>query len=127
MEIKKIDKNKFLFQFFHAWDMKRVFQGGTWLFENFMLVIRKLRSREDPLLVPLNEVEIWVQIHRLLFGFMSEDVGVLIGNNIGKFIKYDERNNSAAWRKLMRIKVAVNVQTLLKKMWLFELLQGVKV
>src|SRR4051812_11380716 len=107
--------------------MERIFQGGPWLFENFMLVLRKLQFGEDPLYVPLNEAEIWVQIHQLPFGFMGEDVGILIGNHIGQFIKYDERNNTAAWRKFMRIKVAINVQIPLKKSWSFDRLKGEKV
>ncbi|CAI8603845.1 unnamed protein product [Vicia faba] len=57
MDITKIDEDKFLFQFYHNWDMKRFLQDGSWLFYNFMLAIYKLQFGEDPLSVPLNEVE----------------------------------------------------------------------
>ncbi|CAI8618874.1 unnamed protein product [Vicia faba] len=30
MDIIKLDENKFLFQFYHVWDMDRVIQGGPW-------------------------------------------------------------------------------------------------
>lgn len=119
--ISKMEENKFLVQFFHAWDMGRVYQGGLWLFKNYMLVLRKLKFGEEP---PMNEAEIWVQIHQLPFGLMSEDVGILIGNHIGKFITYDEQNNYGTWRKYMRIRVAINVQDPLKKSLSFDRLDG---
>lgn len=91
--ISKMEENKFLVQFFHAWNMERVYQGGPWLFKNYMMVLQKLKFMEEPLTILMNEAEIWVQIHQLLFGFMSEDVGILIGNHIEKFITYDEQNS----------------------------------
>ncbi|XP_058761828.1 uncharacterized protein LOC131635240 [Vicia villosa] len=89
VEISKMAENKFLFQFYHMWDLERIFQGGPWLFDNFMLVLRKTKFGEEPLALPLNEAEIWVQIHQLPLGFMNENIGVLIGEHIGKFIGYD--------------------------------------
>ncbi|XP_058722179.1 uncharacterized protein LOC131593650 [Vicia villosa] len=127
MNITKIDENMFLFQFYQHWDQERVLEGCTWLYDNFMLATRKLKFWEDPLAVPLDEVEIWVQIHQLPFGFMDEDFGVLIGNHIGKFIGYDTYNNYPVWRKYMRIKVAINVQLPLKKSWAFDRVEGEKV
>ncbi|CAI8618873.1 unnamed protein product [Vicia faba] len=58
---------------------------------------------------------------------MSEVVDILIGNHIGKFVKYDEQNNYASWRKFMRIRVGINVQLPLKKSWFFNRMTGDKV
>lgn len=122
--IIKIVENRLLFQFYHSWDLKRVLEGGPWLYDNFMLATRKLQFREDHLVVPLNEAEIWVQIHQLPFGFMTEDVRVLIGNHIRKYVGYDAYNNYLVWRKYMRIKVAINVELPLKKNWAFDRVEG---
>ncbi|CAK8532571.1 unnamed protein product [Lathyrus sativus] len=89
-----------------------------------MLVLQKLKFREELLVVLMNEAEIWVQIHQLPFEFMCENVSILIGNHIGKFIAYDEQDNFGTWRKYMRIRVAINIQEPLKKSWSFDRLEG---
>ncbi|CAK8534146.1 unnamed protein product [Lathyrus sativus] len=116
---------QFLVQYFHFWDMERAYQGGRWLIKNYMLVLRELKFGEEPLTVRghgksvsrralMNEAEIWIQIHQLSFGFICENVAILIRNHMGKFISYNEQNNYGTWIKYMRIRVAINVQELLK-------------
>jgi hypothetical protein len=108
-----------MFQFYHIWDMERVYQGGSWLYDNHMLVLRKLAFGEDPETVPLDTADIWVQVHQLPFGFMNEQIGLLIGSHIGRSIKYDDTNNYSPWRKYMRLRVAINTQEPLKTEWSF--------
>ncbi|CAJ2640483.1 unnamed protein product [Trifolium pratense] len=60
VEIAAIAGNRFLFQFFHWWDMERIFQAGPWTFDNHMLVLKKLAIGDEPLAVKLDEVEMWV-------------------------------------------------------------------
>jgi 14-3-3 protein epsilon len=120
VSISAIEENKFLFQFFHLWDMERVFQGGPWLFDNHMLVLKKLKVGDDPLTTELDAAEMWVQIFNLPFGYMSPSIGELIGSHLGRFVKYDDYNSYGAWRLYMRIRVAVNVKEALKKSFTFE-------
>ncbi|MCI02793.1 hypothetical protein A2U01_0023827 [Trifolium medium] len=70
--------------------MERIYQGGPWLFENHMLILRKVQFGEDPAKMPMDSTEIWCQVHQLPFGFMSEPMGRLVGNHIGKYVKYDD-------------------------------------
>jgi 14-3-3 protein epsilon len=120
VSISAIEENKFLFQFFHLWDMERVFQGGPWLFDNHMLVLKKLNVGDDPITAELDEAEMWVQIFNLPFGYMSPSIGEFIGSHLGRFIKYDDYNSYGAWRLYMRIRVAVKVNEALKKSLTFE-------
>jgi 14-3-3 protein epsilon len=120
VSISAIEENKFLFQFFHLWDMERVFQGGPWLFDNHMLVLKKLNVGDDPITTELDEAEMWVQIYNLPFGYMSPSIGEFIGSHLGRFIKYDDYNSYGAWRLYMRIRVAVKVNEALKKSLTFE-------
>jgi hypothetical protein len=125
--ISAIEENRFMFQFYHHLDMERIYQGGPWLFENHMLVLRKLEFGEEPTTVALDNADIWVQVHQLPFGFMNEQIGMLIGSHIGGFIKYDDTNNYSPWRKYMRLRVAINTQEPLKIEWSFEREQGAEV
>lgn len=40
--ITRAEVNKFLFQFYHEWDMERVLQNGPWTFDGYLLVLKKM-------------------------------------------------------------------------------------
>lgn len=113
--IKEIDSNLYLFQFFHAVDLNRVLSGGPWSFDNHLLIIHKMKTGDIPMHVPLFFVDFWVQVYNLPIGFMSENVGRLLGNFVGKFIEYDANNNSSIWRTYMRLRVNLDVRQPLKR------------
>lgn len=53
INIKDLKPCVFLFQFHHVDDMDWVFSGGPWSFDSAMLVLSKIGGGEDPLEVPL--------------------------------------------------------------------------
>jgi hypothetical protein len=65
--------------------------------------------------IPLFHADFWVQIHNLPAGFMTEKVGIKLGNYIGVFMEYDKNNNTSFWRQYMRVRVKVDVRQPLKK------------
>lgn len=75
INIKELEPGIFLFQFYHIEDLPWVVNGGPWTFDNAMLVICRIPPGEEPLKVPLLIMEIWIQIHDLPTGFISEAVG----------------------------------------------------
>lgn len=113
--IKRLKQDRFLFQFYHKLDMERVLAGGPWLFDNYMLVLAKIQPGDPFLNVPLDHMDMWVQIFNLPFCFMSDMVGKNMGNYIGEFLEYDENNDSGLWRAYMRIRVRIDVTKPLKK------------
>lgn len=74
--------------------MERVFKGGHWLFDNYMLTLAKIQPRDEVLAMSLDHVDMWVQIHNLTFGFITEMIRKNMDNYIGEFLEYDENNNS---------------------------------
>ncbi|XP_057803674.1 uncharacterized protein At4g02000-like [Salvia miltiorrhiza] len=113
--MKDIGSGRYIFQFFHEIDLQRVFEGGPWAFGNFPLILHKLKRGEFPLSVPLDYLPFWVQVHDLPAGFLTEGVGRLLGNFIGKFLEYDSTNSSGVWRQYMRIRVGIRVDDPLKR------------
>lgn len=73
--IKELRVGLFLFQFYHKDDMAWVRNGGPWSFDHAELVVNTINAGEDPLKVPLVDVNFWIQIHNLPPGYMSEGVG----------------------------------------------------
>lgn len=115
ISIKSMKPGIFLFQFYHMNDMKWMLNNGPWSFDGAMLVTNGIQVGEDPLMVPLNDIDFWIQIHHLPSGFMVDSVGKQLGNFFGKFLEYDQSNNSSIWREYMRIRIKVNVRFPLKR------------
>lgn len=84
--MKELDSNLYLFQFFHEIDVKRVLEGSPWSFNKRALEMARLQVGENPRCVDLNSLELWVQIHDLRAGFMSEKILQGIGNYIGRYV-----------------------------------------
>lgn len=58
MYVKQLEANKFLFQFYHEIDIKRVIDGSPWTFGRFQLVFARLREGENPRTVLINKLDI---------------------------------------------------------------------
>ncbi|KAL8546024.1 hypothetical protein ACS0TY_005945 [Phlomoides rotata] len=75
IDIKDIGNGRFLFQFSHAIDLKRVLDGYPWSFGRFPLIVHQLALGEIPHSVLLNKLIFWVQVFNLPVGCFSETVG----------------------------------------------------
>ncbi|GAU30401.1 hypothetical protein TSUD_364470 [Trifolium subterraneum] len=95
-------------------DVEEVLKSGPWTFDNFTLIIDRLKIGVALQDIPLFHVNLWVQIHDVPIGIMLETVGKGLANYIGEFVEYDKNNNTSFWRKYMRVKVRVDVRSPLK-------------
>lgn len=115
INIKDLKPGIFLFQFYHADDMAWVVNGGPWSFDGALLVHNFIPKGEDPVKVPLFDVNFWIQIHGLPSGLMNETVGKQLGNFFGTFLLYDPNNNTSIWRESMRLRIRMDVRKPLKR------------
>ncbi|MCI08776.1 DUF4283 domain protein, partial [Trifolium medium] len=115
MDIEEAYPGLLIFKFFHQLDVQHILKQGLWSFDNHTLVLNMLKEDEDPRDVPLFSIPFWIQIHNLPAGFMSHKTGKNIGNYIGEFLEYDEKNDSLSWRKYMCVRVLVDVRLPLKR------------
>uniref|UniRef100_A0A803QGD6 Reverse transcriptase domain-containing protein n=1 Tax=Cannabis sativa TaxID=3483 RepID=A0A803QGD6_CANSA len=56
---------------------------NSWTFNRIQLVFARLKQRDDPQLVTINILDIWVQVHNLQYEFKSKQVLQRTGNYIG--------------------------------------------
>ncbi|KAJ8765399.1 hypothetical protein K2173_012096 [Erythroxylum novogranatense] len=127
MMIKDLGNNVFIFQFFHHLDMDRVLRDGPWNYQQQILLLRRLQPMENPRQVELVRLELWVQIHNIPSGFITEKLVVDAGNYIGEYLESDSRNFSSIWRDFMRIRVVMDIRQPLKRKLFVKRPQGEKI
>uniref|UniRef100_A0A803QQJ5 Reverse transcriptase n=1 Tax=Cannabis sativa TaxID=3483 RepID=A0A803QQJ5_CANSA len=115
MFVKELQTNLYLFQFYHETDMQRVIVGSPWTFNKFQLVFERLKKGDDPFTMKLNRLDIWVRLHNLWPGFMSDTVVQNVGNDIGSYVKSDSKNFNGIWRDSLRVRTKINVEKPLKR------------
>lgn len=115
MEIHDIGGYKYSFVFYHIMDVRKVVEGGPWSFEQNMLIYKQVTEMEDLQVVDLNEVEIWVQVHDVPKGFISENIMKSVGMYVGKYVKSDPANFDGTWKSYVRIRVMLDIRKPLKR------------
>lgn len=101
--VQKWEEDRFLFIFYNHIDMERVIDGSLWTFENKILLFEVLEVGDRPSQMPLNSTSMWLQIYGIPVRYMSEVVGMRIGNGLGAYMKSDPNNFTGGWREYMRI------------------------
>lgn len=115
MYIKEMDRNRYLFQFYHELDIARVIEGSPWTFGRFQLVFTRLKEGENPRTINIDKIDLWVQLHDMSTGFMSLKVVTDIGNYIGRFIESDVNNFVGVWRDYLRVRVSIDLNKPLQR------------
>lgn len=121
VRISEIQANRFLFEFPHELEARRVLDEGPWSFENHALLCKSLGPGMVPTDVTLDTIEMWVQAHNIPYGYTSEAVMEQIGNYLGSFVKTDSRNFGGIWHPFYRIRVKLEVKKPLKRRMKFSM------
>ncbi|KAF2307861.1 hypothetical protein GH714_032726 [Hevea brasiliensis] len=77
--------------------------------------MKLLEMGDNPLKIPLVSTDIWEQVQDIPNGFMIDRHGKVVGNQIGRFVESDANNFKGIWRNYMRISVAIDVHSPLKR------------
>lgn len=75
----------------------------------------RLKQGDNPRTIPINTMDIWVQLHDMNPGFMSLRVVKDVGNFIGTFIESDNNNFTGVWREYLRVRVSISLDVPLKR------------
>ncbi|XP_074378336.1 uncharacterized protein LOC141719869 [Apium graveolens] len=115
MEVHDLGGNKYSFVFYHVMDLNKVVDGGPWAFEQSTLVVKRVTKMEDPHMVPLEMMDMWVQVHDILKDFITINVLKSIGMYVGEFLKADSNSFDGGWKSFIRIKVMLNIMKPFKR------------
>lgn len=70
--VKEIEPNRYIFQFYHEVDIKRVIEGSSWTFGRFHLMFVRLQEGDNPRTLQINNLDVWVQLHDMQTGFITQ-------------------------------------------------------
>lgn len=113
--IKEVDHNIYIFQFYHEVDITRVMEGSPWTFGRFHLILERMKEGNNSHTMLINKLDLWVQLHGMHAGFMSQRVVKDVGNYIGKFIESDDNNFVGVLREYLRVRVTIDLNMSLKE------------
>ncbi|KAL4380088.1 hypothetical protein GQ457_02G027420 [Hibiscus cannabinus] len=74
ISISDLGNRRYLFRLSHSMDVERIDNGGPWFFNSHLLHLHRLQSEEDPMTAPPTFLNLWILVHDLPLGFMSEVV-----------------------------------------------------
>lgn len=115
MYVKEIGSNLYLFQFNNETDIQRVIDGSPWTYDRKQLILQRLYPGQVPMDLSLDFLDMWVQLHDLRPGYMSQRILETVGNNIGEFLSSDPNNFTGARREYLRTRVRVPLAKPLKR------------
>ncbi|CAH9138506.1 unnamed protein product [Cuscuta epithymum] len=92
VEIKEIEEKRYIFNFNHPVDMKRVIDGGPWQFGRNLQIVKEIKPTDIPHKIHLNEAEFWVRVHNVAYCLLNLGTARKVGNFLGRFVSYDKNN-----------------------------------
>uniref|UniRef100_A0A803QN19 Reverse transcriptase domain-containing protein n=1 Tax=Cannabis sativa TaxID=3483 RepID=A0A803QN19_CANSA len=115
MYVKELNPNLFLFQFYHEIDIQRVIEGSPWTYDRKPFIFTRLKEGDNPRLVGINHLDMWIQLHDLQSGNQTLSVVTALGNYIGQFLESDQNNFVGVWREYLRVRVRIDVRKPIKR------------
>ncbi|KAL0448943.1 UNVERIFIED_CONTAM: hypothetical protein Slati_1450700 [Sesamum latifolium] len=86
-----------------------------WAYNKNLLVLAPVEDSDDPNLIDLNWCDFHIHIHGLPLGKMNQEIGVFIGNSLGKSKEVDLDRNGEVCGSSIRIRLALDITKPLKR------------
>ncbi|KAF7831270.1 cysteine desulfurase mitochondrial-like [Senna tora] len=90
VDIKEIDKNLYMFQFFHWKDRDKVLEGEPWWFDKQVLTLKEITGDEQPSELRSSRVPFWIRVYDLPFNQRTELAAKSLGDKVGHYLTYDD-------------------------------------
>ncbi|KAL5817683.1 hypothetical protein ACOSQ3_026061 [Xanthoceras sorbifolium] len=92
----------FVFSFKCLWDRRRVLEGGPWSFDKFLLVLKEPVGIGRIEELGFSSALFWVQIYNLPLAYLNKEVGLFLGDMIGRVREVDTGTGGYCLGKCLR-------------------------
>lgn len=90
-------------------------EGSPWSFNRKALLLSRMKEGENPRSIELKSIDLWVQIHDLIPGCMSEKVIIEVGYQLAEYVSSCPNNFKGIWKEYMRVRVTMDITKPLKR------------
>lgn len=118
-------QNKFTMKFEHPLNRKNALKGCPWVLDKHALILEPIDPTKKHMDHKFTSLRIVVMVHQLSLSNQSDHVVRLIGNNLGEFVEVPKEKDSF-YSHFFRIKILLDVTTLLKRGIYFQGVEGDK-
>ncbi|KAL0448722.1 UNVERIFIED_CONTAM: hypothetical protein Slati_1428600 [Sesamum latifolium] len=80
-----------------------------------LLILAPVEDDDNPAQTELNWVDFYIHVHELPLGRHTKEMAEFIGNQQGKFRDVDLKTGNQSWGSVLRIRVGIDVQKLLRR------------
>ncbi|KAJ4840778.1 hypothetical protein Tsubulata_042840 [Turnera subulata] len=123
VEIHQLDRNLFIFQFFHWQDKERVLEQEPWNFDNQILLLKNLEGDEQSSAINLTHVPLWVRAYDIPLHLRKPKFIELLGSKAGQFTQLDT-DRDLQMSKFARMRISKDVRTPLIRGFIVTLKNG---
>lgn len=109
VKIEVIGENIFLFDFTSLADRRQALSGGPWTFFKELVDLQALSGIQQAANLVFKEILIWVQCHNIPLALMFSAILGNIGEQIGRVIEVDTKEDGSCSWKFGRIRVSLDI------------------
>ena len=105
----EVGTNLFQLKFQTEFEMDWVFKGGSWSFDNQVLLLTRWKAGMTADNVRFDSVALWVQIWGTPFDLVSLKIAETVGSRLGSVVEVEKKQKVEGQSYFMRVKVAIPI------------------
>ena len=98
-----------IFEFYIDTDLERVLEYEPWTYDKHLVIFQRIDNATTVSTLAFNECTFWVQILNLPIKSITLELGMSIGNSIGKAVCVAESNDDRVIGRYLRVRVTLDV------------------
>ena len=109
LRITEVGPNLFQFKFISEFDLNRILRGGSWSFDNQLLMLKRWRKGMIVGNIRMEMATLWVQIWGAPLDMFSSHVAKEVGSRLGVVEEVEQRRGQDELNYFMRVRVALPI------------------
>ena len=115
IQVKRVDRNNFVFSFGHEVDRQLAFNRRPWTIKGAHLILKIWSPELSWQEIAFSSSTFWIQIHGLPRLWQYKENLIQIGQQAGKVLDIDfDCDHTPQWRKFFRARIEVDINSPLK-------------